>query len=684
MKIVSVSIEKTKNEFPDIDCDFFDRDAIFDYLIKKYGQKHVAAVGTNTRYSAKNAIQDLGSVFEVPSQEVFAVTKIYNPDISVEDNMLKSDKISQFFHSYPKIRELFPVFVDTIRGYGIHAGGIIITDSKYPVDRHFALQRTSEGSRIATLWDKAEVESVGGVKMDILGLNCCGQIHNVKKLVGLDPYSIHPHEEEVYSAIVTGLHHKNIFQFDTSLGKTAFSELLPMDLEQLSTASGIIRVVGTEEGRNAYNKYKENLKEFQEGNTDFWESRLREEVEGGYSFEVCKRVLKETFGVLVYQEQLIKLVQFLSKGKMTFQDGNRVRKALDKNIFGKYGTVDKLQGNRELLKKWHTDIMAIFSEYLLPFIPEDGFDSNRTDIQDFLHFRLDKHNHLPIPKDGILNWFIVSSAYLFSIIHCKAYSVMSYEQMYQKHHYPLQFWLSALNLGRKENVNEYILGATSESKIKFLPPHINASGIAFQVEGDAIRFGLGFIAGCDSAAVDIINEREESGDFKDLKDFCSRMYSYRSMNKRVWEHLFFSGLLYSFGDSIKTITKVMLAETDCDLSEINTDETALAKQEFDVLACNISFIHPMLSEAGDYTPISLIADGGDSVCMLKVEAVKEKKSKNGNMYQSLKVTDMNTFETVNLFCFDLDINFKKGEIYKLPIQRKGDFLSIKLGKRGRY
>jgi DNA polymerase-3 subunit alpha len=407
VKVASVKIEKTKNEFPDIDSDFFDRDVIFDYLIKKYGQKHVAAVGTNTRYSAKNAIQDLGSVFEVPSADVFAVTKIYNPDINVEDNISKSDKIAQFFQSYPKIKELFPVFVDTIRGYGIHAGGIVITDTKYPIDRYFALQRTSEGSRIATLWDKGEVESVGGVKMDILGLNCCGQIHNVKKLVGLNPYTIHPQEEEVYKTIVMNLAHKNIFQFDTSLGKTAFSELLPLDLEQLSTASGIIRVVGTEEGRNAYEKYKENLKEYQTGNLHFWEAKLRDEVAGDFSFEVCRKVLKETFGVLVYQEQLIRLVQFLSRGKMTFQDGNRVRKALDKNIFGKYGTVDKLQGNRELLKKWHTDIMAIFNEYLLPFIEEDGFSSNRSDIQDFLHFRLDKHNHLPIPRDGILNWFIV-------------------------------------------------------------------------------------------------------------------------------------------------------------------------------------------------------------------------------------------------------------------------------------
>ena len=100
MKVASVKIEKTKNEFPDIDSDFFDRDVIFDYLIKKYGQKHVAAVGTNTRYSAKNAIQDLGSVFEVPSADVFAVTKIYNPDINVEDNISKSDKIAQFFQSF--------------------------------------------------------------------------------------------------------------------------------------------------------------------------------------------------------------------------------------------------------------------------------------------------------------------------------------------------------------------------------------------------------------------------------------------------------------------------------------------------------------------------------------------------------------------------------------------------------
>jgi hypothetical protein len=260
---------------------------------------------------------------------------------------------------------------------------------------------------------------------------------------------------------------------------------------------------------------------------------------------------------------------------------------------------------------------------------------------------------------------------------------MSYEQMYQKHYYPKEFWLSALNLGRKENVNEYILGATGENKIKFYPPHVNLSNEKFTIEGEGVRFGLGFIAGCDSASVDIINERE-SGEFENLKDFCDRMYSYRSMNKRVWEHLFYSGLLYSFGDKPSRVVSVVLASTDYDLSDLDVDESTLAKREFDVLSCNISFVHPLLSEAGDYTPISLIEDGGDAVCMLKVELVKEKKSKNGNMYQSLKVTDMNSFETLNLFCFDLDINFKKGEIYKLPIQRKGDFLSIKIGKQKKY
>ena len=691
LKIKKVGIEKTSREPPDIDSDFFDREAIINYLIKKYGQNHVAMVGTVTTYSPKNAIQDIGTVFEIPSSETTAITKIYNSELSIEENIQNVHSIKVFFQKYPQIKELIPKFVNTIRSFGIHAGGVILTDKKYPINKYFALQRTQEDSKIATFWTKEEVEKMGGIKMDILGLNCCGQIHKVKEMVGLDPYKLHPQEEIVYKEIVTKNKHKNIFQFDSNIGAMAFSQIVPMNIHDLSAASGIIRITGTEEGRKAYNSFRENIHAFQSGDTNIVKKKIYNEVVEPYNRQVCIKILSETYGVLIYQEQLIKLVQFLSKGRKTFQDGNRLRKALDKKIFGKYGTVDKLQGNKDILKKWHTDIMALFEEYLLPYIGKDGWESNDPIIQDFLNFRLDENNRLPIPEKGILNWFIVSSAYLFSVIHAKAYSLMGYEQMYQKYYYPKEFWLCALNLGKKEQVNEYILAARSESNIKFLPPNYKNSESLFSFEGanKDIRYGLSFIKGCDKAVDDIILERKNKP-FENLKDFCSRMYYYSSMKKNVWENLFFAGVFFEESihddevfraDYVENIIHTLKQEAWVDLTEyIEKTEDFFAKKEFEMLNTNITFIHPMLQDAHLYNRLDSIVENTSGTCMLKIESVKEKKSKNGNVYKHLKVTCMNSFITDYLFCFDLTVNFKKGEIYILPIVNNNGFISIDINK----
>ena len=684
-KIKTVSIVSGVREFPDIDCDFFDRSLILEYLTKKYGQNHVASVGTITKYSAKNTIQDIGQVFEITPSETTAVTKVYNNELSPEENEANVQTVKTYFSNYPFVKELVPKFIDTIRGFGIHAGGIVITDKKYPITKHFALQRTKEDSNVATFWAKEEIEKMGGIKMDILGVEVAGQIHAVKEMVGLNPYKVLPQDEEVYREMVSSVKHKNIFQFDTNLGKTAFLELMPMNINDLSASSGIIRVTGTDEGRKAYERFKNNINEYQSGNKDYWREELRNEIADFSNYKICEKILEETYGVLIYQEQLIKMVQFLSKRKRTFQDGNRVRKALDKKIFVKYGTIDKLQGNKEILKKWHTDIMEIFEENLLPFIGKDGWESHDPEIQDFLNFRLDENNYLPIPSKGILNWFIVSSAYLFSIIHSKAYSVMSYEQMYQKYYYPKEFWLCALNYGDKKKVNEYTLGAKNESGMIFLRPDINISQKDFVNEGEGIRYGLKSIASCDKACEDIVLEREQGGEFTSLQNFCERMWSFVSMKKNVWENLIYSGALF-LNDEIdlkKVIDEVyeFVGQDFTDLLEKGDDY--FAKKEFDVLNCNITFVHSMLAEAHLYPSIDSLEDGNQANCMLKVEKTQEKKSKNGNVYILITASCMNSGITSMIYCHDLDVKLKKGEIYILPIRKNNGFLGLQTKNKSR-
>ena len=159
------------------------------------------------------------------------------------------------------------------------------------------------------------------------------------------------------------------------------------------------------------------------------------------------------------------------------------------------------------------------------------------------------------------------------------------------------------------------------------------------------------------------------------------------MKKNVWENLLFAGAFFEkpVRDEegifdykyLKDIIKVIDTETDAKLAyALDESEDSFAKKEFDMLNTNITFVHPLLQDAHLYNPLDSITEGMTGRCMLKVESTKEKKSKNGNMYKHLKVTCMNSFETTFIFCFDLTINFKKGEIYILPIKNNNGFISV--------
>lgn len=650
----------------DIDTDFGksslgeDRNTIVKYLEDKYNRGkdiHVALVGTRTTYSIKSALRDVGRTFEIPPSEIFAVTKEIDESISLDENLKKSKSLKTFIEKYLEPFKIASQITGVTSNFGVHAGGVVISDIHYPLNKTLPLHKSNSDTP-STILDKDEIQDlVGLIKYDLLGVNALTQITYTKSLLGdKDIYSDYTESSEPFKMCKSG-HHKNIFQFESPLGKRTFKECKMESIMDLSNASGMIRQMGTAEGRLMYDKYKENSM----SDESVWKQSLRSEV-SEKTFDVVLPILSKTYGVLIYQEQLSEMIQKLSNEKFSFGEGDSVRKTLSKFV-GKHGLVPSLQGKRSQLKEWHKDMFDLLNKYVIPFLDED--DLNIEGVVDFINFNLDSKDHLPIPQKGIINWFIIGSTYLFSIIHSVAYSVISFNQMHQKYYHPVQFWIGALSTGSKDDVNNYVTSAQSESGIKFLGPHINKSSFSFTEEGEkVVRFGLGFIAGMDKAAEEIINERK-NGDFKSFQDFISRMKGKRSVNKKTIENLIFSGAFYEDQESIYN---------SCNGDPLAWDDKSKRIREANVLGVVLS--NAVKVDTEGCSSISELHDGISSLCGFIVLKNTLKKTKKGKDYFLLSVKCVISEEKTNVFVWDSSVSLKEGEYYKCKLKKQNDFVSL--------
>lgn len=703
-KVTKIEISKTVASPPDIDSDFGDRNAIIEYLISKYGEDHVFTVGTTSVVSLKTAIMLLCPVFNVSGAEKNAVTKILNDNLTIDENMAESDIIADFFRKYPMIREHAPNLVGTINAWGKHAGGIVIFDKKFPASKYIPLRRNSEKDDddlkigMTSFPDKDELEFLGGVKMDILGLNTCIQVHKVKRMHGFDPYELYEQDDiEVYKYVVDNLKYRNIFQFSSNQGEKALKDIRPMSLVDLSAASAVIRLTVSDVGREFYDLFVKHIRKYQEGEKDYWKQQLTDTIYDTYNLEACKKILDASYGVLIYQEQLIRMINVLSKGAKTYQDGNDVRKLLDKKINQKYGSIDAvLEAPREVQRKWHKDLMSILDEYLLPYIGKDGYDCPNPEISEFLKFDFDSDKELVVPKTGIVGMVVSCSAYLFSILHARAYSMTTYEQMYQKYYHEKEFWLTALNDGLVKQLNTNIRGIALESNLEVLPPSVNFSKREFTIEGDTIRFGLARIAKMDSASKDIIVERNANGLFSSVEDFLDRTAKYKNVNKSAIENLVYanafkgipiqnidSGTYYAKidGSDIQRLVEFIQTKSNAfDNGEFYFSQDDASVSEFLTLSTNISFHHSLMGEFENSTAVEEIADGQVGHVIARIEEVKEKKSKKGKVYKYLKITCLKTQKEYGIFCWLLDYKVYKGQIRYLKINNKDGFLSLAFAK----
>ena len=480
-------INPERISMPDFDIDFCQdrRQEVIEYVTKKYGEDKVGQIITFGTLSAKAVLRDVSRVFALPYSEADTLAKLIPEELGIglQEAIDKEPKLKELEDNDPKIRRILQIgkrLEGLNRHAGIHAAGVIITNE--PLVSYCPLFKGSKGEQVVQ-FDKDFSEKIGLVKFDFLGLKTLTVISNASKLIqrdikpDFDIEFIDYKDASVYKLISEG-QTVGVFQLESSGMQDLCKRIKPDSIDDITAINALYRPGPM--GSGMHHEFAE-IKHGQ-----------KPEV---YSFEELKPVLKDTYGIIVYQEQVMNIARVVAGYSLGQAD--MLRRAMGKK------KAEEMQKHKEIFRTG-----AI----------ERGFDEDKA-----------------IALFELMEKF---AEYGFNKSHAVAYSVISYQTAFLKKYYPAQFFAALLGteINNKEKITSYIQEAKNNG-ISILPPDVNESLWLFNVIGDTIRFGLGAVKGVGESAVEeIVREREENGPFKGYVEFCERV-SLKAVNKRVMEAL---------------------------------------------------------------------------------------------------------------------------------------------------
>ena len=517
-------INKERVSMPDFDVDFCmdRRGEVVEYAKKRYGIDHVANIVTFGCMQAKNAIRDVGRVLRIPNSEVMSITKLI-PN-RLPDGIKKPPVLKYYFgttgkpenekYIIPELRELYDTNEDVKhiadmaiklegvpRNVSTHACGVLI--SPEPVSNYVPVA-VSEGQRV-TQYNMIELEHLGLLKMDFLGLRTLTDIkktcdyiyenHGVK----IDFYDkdFSYDDQEVYGMLANG-NTDAVFQLESAGFKKVMKDLKPNCLEDIVAGVAMYRP-GPMDSIPKFIHNKHNPEDVV------------------YDDPCLEDILNVTYGCIVYQEQVMQIVQVMAGYSMGQADNIR-------RIMGKK-QVEKIDAEKEkFVNGW-----------------EDP--SGKRSIPGAV-----KLGHKKEVAEKIFDEMKEFAKYAFNKSHACAYAHITYQTAYLKHYYETEFLTAILNnrITNADNITKYVSFARAEG-IEILPPDINKSYSYFHTENKAIRFGLGGLKHVGTALTDsIIKEREENGQYKSFEDFVARAVQI-GVNKKAIECLILSGAFDCFG-----------------------------------------------------------------------------------------------------------------------------------------
>lgn len=516
---------------PDIDVDFAyeDRQKVIDYVIKKYGKTKCVQIITFGTFAAKGVIRDVCRVMDLPYSRGDSLSKMIPADlkITLEKAVSENRELRQLYESDDEVKEIIDMsrrLEGLLRNTSIHAAGILITPED--VDRYVPLSRGVNGE-ITTQFTMTTIEELGLLKMDFLGLRTLTVIEDAVNSINerhpgtdLDISAIDYDDPKVMEYIGTG-NTEGIFQIESGGMRSFMKKLKPKSIEDIIAGIALYRP-GPMDFIPKYIEGKNNA------------DRVT------YDCPELEPILSSTYGCIVYQEQVMQIVQKL--GGYTLGRADLVRRAMSKK---KQGVMEEEEANFVYGNK----------EQNVPGCVARGINENVAkkiygDMMDF-------------------------AKYAFNKSHAASYAYLTVQTAYLKYYYPVEFMAALLTsfIDNNLKVSEYIL-VCKNMGIQILPPDINEGGADFTVAGEhAIRYALCAVKSVGRPIITaIIEEREKNGKFKDLYDFIKRV-SGKEVNKRAVESFIKAGALDSLGSNRRSFMMIhaLMADNVAEEKKKNTE-----------------------------------------------------------------------------------------------------------------
>jgi DNA polymerase-3 subunit alpha len=454
-------INPERNDFPDIDSDIQDsrRDEVKDYLVRQY--RHVASIATFLQFKDKGVVRDVARALNIPLPDVNKVLKL----VDTWDEFCTSKTTQWFRDKYPEVERYGEQLRGRIRGTGIHAAGVVT--SKDPIFKYAPMEtRSSTGSdeRIPVVAvDMEEAEKIGLIKIDALGLKTLSVLKDTidiieerydKKINLLD---IDMKDKNVYQMLSDG-HTKGVFQCEAAPYTNLLVKMGVKNLDELAASNALVRP-------GAMNTIGKDYVDRKHGKQNV-----------NYLHQVMKPITQDTYGCILYQEQV--MLACVELGGMTMAEADKVRKIIGKKKDAKE-----------------------FNEF------QDRFIKGASQYVS--------------PNDALDLWhdFEAHAGYSFNKSHAVAYSTLSYWTAWLKYHYPLEFMFALLkNEKDKDTRTEYLIEA-KRMGITIKLPHINDSDKDFKIEGKGIRFGLSAIKFISDTIADRYISARPFASFKEVEEF---------------------------------------------------------------------------------------------------------------------------------------------------------------------
>jgi len=675
---------------PDIDIDFCQsrRGEIIDYVVEKYGRYNVAQVITFGKLLAKGVIRDVARVLAIPYAEADAMAKLIPDELGITLNgkgvegeegykggaYQKEPKLRELIEKDPRMQRVwkFALALEGLnRNSGMHAAGVVISDEE--LWHKTPLYQPSGETHLVTQYSLNYLEDVDLIKFDFLGLKTLTVIDNALKLIKIrynkeiNFNTLDMDDPKVYELIQSG-HTIGLFQIESSGMQSLNEKLGPSTFEDLIAVLALYRPGPMESGM-----------------LDDFIDRKHGRKEINYFFdeftEPLRPILEPTYGVIVYQEQVMQIVQTI--GGFSLGESDIIRRAM-----GKKKADEMAKYNKE------------FSERAVGL----GY----------------KYENASTLFDLIEKF----AGYGFNKSHSAAYAMITFQTAYLKCYYAEEF-MAALLTSEQDNTDKVVkyIDEVKRLGIKLLPPSIQNSLVEFSAfkdeEGsEAILFGLGAIKGVGNAAISKILEARADAPFADMSDFISRIDSSK-VNKKVIESFIKSGSFDAFGHSrralLESIDAIIDAGAECSRAKKMAENSLFGDNE-EMTTVNVTI--PMLSEYDNKRMLELeketigfyisghpldafraeidgmhytlssekeqIEDGSKALFIGKVEAITEKISKKGNKFGIISLMDFHGSMELTVFEKQLDMlskmDLEKPLCFKVDVTNDGQATKMRVMK----